>query len=137
MIKKINHIGIAVRTIGVSNDIFAKLFEQGAPHMESVSQQKVNISFFPVGNSTFELLEPTADDSSIAKFIEKRGEGIHHICLDVEGLEEEILRLKKHGFEFVNEKPTDGGDGYRVVFLHPKSTNGVLIELCEKYSRCQ
>lgn len=132
MIKKINHIGIAVRTIGVSNDIFSKLFEQGTPHMESVPQQNVNISFFPVGNSTFELLEPTADDSSIAKFIEKRGEGIHHICLDVEGLEEEILRLKKHGFEFVNEKPTDGGDGYRVVFLHPKSTNGVLIELCEK-----
>jgi methylmalonyl-CoA/ethylmalonyl-CoA epimerase len=132
MIKKINHIGIAVRSLGVSNEIFSKLFEHFAPQQEKVPQQNVNISFFPVGDSTFELLEPTAVGSSIAKFIDKRGEGIHHICLEVEGIAEEIARLKNHGFEFVNDNPSDGGDGYRVVFLHPKSTNGVLIELCEK-----
>jgi methylmalonyl-CoA/ethylmalonyl-CoA epimerase len=132
MIKKINHIGIAVRSLGVSNEIFSKLFEHFAPQQEKVPQQNVNISFFPVGDSTFELLEPTAVGSSIAKFIDKRGEGIHHICLEVEGIAEEIVRLKNHGFEFVNDNPSDGGDGYRVVFLHPKSTNGVLIELCEK-----
>ena len=132
MIKKINHIGIAVRSLAASNDLFSKLFEQFSPHRESVPQQNVNISFFPVGDSTFELLETTANDSSIAAFIEKRGEGIHHICLEVVGLEDEITRLKNHGFAFVNEEPTDGGDGFRVVFLHPRSTNGVLIELCEK-----
>jgi methylmalonyl-CoA/ethylmalonyl-CoA epimerase len=132
MIKKINHIGIAVRSLGVSNEIFSQLFEHVAPQQEKVPLQNVNISFFPVGETTFELLEPAAADSSIAKFIDKRGEGIHHICLEVEGLAEEIVRLKNHGFEFVNDNPSDGGDGYRVVFLHPKSTNGVLIELCEK-----
>jgi methylmalonyl-CoA/ethylmalonyl-CoA epimerase len=132
MIKKINHIGIAVQSLGLSAEIFSKLFDVRAPYTEVIPQQKATISFFPVGESSLELIESDASDSAIAKFIQKRGEGIHHICLEVSGLTDEIARLKKHGFVFVNDVPTDGGDGYSVVFIHPKSANGVLIELCEK-----
>ncbi len=132
MIKKINHIGIAVQSLGLSTDIFSKLFDGQAPHTEVVPQQQAAISFFPVGESSLELIESDSADSAIAKFIQKRGEGIHHICLEVTGLDEEIVRLKNHGFIFVNDIPTEGGAGYKVVFIHPKSANGVLIELCEK-----
>lgn len=132
MIKRINHIGVAVKTLGLSAEVFSKLFDQPAPQTEHVAEQRANIAFFPVGESSIELIESTAKDSSLTAFIEKRGEGIHHICLEVTDLEQEIVRLKNHGFLFVNERPTEGGDGYRVSFLHPKSTNGVLIELCEK-----
>lgn len=132
MIKKINHIGIAVQTLGISAEIFSKLFDVRNPHTETVPQQNATISFYPVGESSLELIESTASDSAIAKFIQKRGQGIHHICLEVTGLADEIARLKSLGFVFVNETPTDGGDGFSVVFIHPKSANGVLIELCEK-----
>ena len=132
MIKKINHIGIAVKSLGLSSDVFSKLFEQTKPHTEAVPEQKATIAFYPVGESSVELIESTSSDSSISKFIEKRGEGIHHICFEVDDIKSEIVRLKNHQFQFVNDFPTAGGDGYWVVFLHPKSTNGVLIELCEK-----
>ncbi len=132
MIKRINHIGIAVKTLGLSSDLFSKLFEQSNPHVENVPQQHANIAFFPVGDSSIELIESTAGDSSISKFIDKRGEGIHHICLEVNDIKKEIGRLKSLGFQFVSEQPSEGGDGFLVVFLHPKSTNGVLIELAEK-----
>lgn len=132
MIKRINHIGIAVRSLGVSTEVFSKLFENSTPLVEAVPQQKATIAFFPVGDGALELIESVSSESTISKFIEKKGEGIHHICLEVEGIMDEIQRLKSHGFTFVNETPTDGGDGYTIVFLHPKSTNGVLIELCEK-----
>lgn len=132
MIKKIHHIGVAVASLTQSQEIFSKLFAQETPHTEDVPEQHATISFFPVGESSVELIESTSKDSSIQKFLQKRGEGIHHICLEVAGITEEIARLKKHGFEFVNDIPSDGGDGYVVVFLHPRSTNGVLIELCEK-----
>lgn len=132
MIKKINHIGVAVKNLGLSSDVFSKLFEQTAPHTETVPEQKAIIAFYPVGESSVELIESTSNDSSIAKFIGKRGEGIHHICLEVDDIQKEIGRLKDHGFQFVNEVPAEGGDGYMAVFLYPKSTNGVLIELCEK-----
>ena len=132
MIKKINHIGVAVKSLGLSAEVFSKLFEQKAPHTETVPEQKATIAFFPIGESSVELIESTSADSTISKFIEKRGEGIHHICLEVDDIKAEIERLKKHNFQFVNDVPSEGGDGYWVAFLHPKSTNGVLIELCEK-----
>lgn len=132
MIKKINHIGIAIKNLGLSSELFSKLFEQSVPHTEIVPEQKATIAFYPVGESSVELIESTSSDSAISKFIEKRGEGIHHICLEVDDIKSEVARLKKHNFQFVNEIPSEGGDGYWVVFLHPKSTNGVLIELCEK-----
>ena len=132
MIKKINHIGVAVKSLGLSAEVFSKLFEQKAPHTETVPEQKATIAFFPIGESSVELIESTSADSTISKFIEKRGEGIHHICLEVDDIKADIERLKKHNFQFVNDVPSEGGDGYWVAFLHPKSTNGVLIELCEK-----
>ncbi len=135
MIKKINHIGVAVKSLGLSSDVFSKLFGQSAPQTETVSEQKATIAFYPVGESSIELIESTSSDSAISTFIEKRGEGIHHICLEVDDIQKEIGRLKNHGFQFVNEVPAEGGDGYMVVFIHPKSTNGVLIELCEKMNK--
>lgn len=135
MITRINHIGIAVKSLGLSSDLFSKIFEQSNPHTENVPQQQANIAFFPVGESSIELIESTAGDSSISKFIDKRGEGIHHICLEVDDIKKEIERLKAHGFQFVSDQPSEGGDGYLVAFLHPKSTNGVLIELAEKIQK--
>ncbi|MFA6468630.1 MAG: methylmalonyl-CoA epimerase [Bacteroidota bacterium] len=132
MITRINHIGVAVKQLGLSSEIFTKLFGQSAALTESVPEQKATIAFFPIGETSIELIESTAPDSSIAKFIDKKGEGIHHLCLEVENIKEEIGRLKGEGFIFVNDVPSAGGDGYLVAFLHPKSTNGVLIELCEK-----
>lgn len=132
MIKKINHIGIAVKELGLSSELFSKLFEQSSPHVEPVPQQQATIAFYPVGESSLELIESTSPESAISKFIQNRGEGIHHICLEVDNIRAEIARLKQHGFQFVNDEPSEGGDGYLVAFLHPKSTNGVLIELAEK-----
>ncbi|MDE3058172.1 MAG: methylmalonyl-CoA epimerase [Bacteroidota bacterium] len=133
--KRILHIGVAVKDVGMSSQLFAKLFGSGVPQPEIVREQKSQIAFFPIGDSLVELIQATEPGTSIERFIEKRGEGIHHICLEVEGLEAEVERLTKLGFQFVNETPSDGGDGYHVVFLHPKSANGVLIELAEKIVR--
>lgn len=132
MIKKINHIGIAVKELGLSSELFSKLFEQSSPHVEPVPQQQATIAFYPVGESSLELIESTSPESAISKFIQNRGEGIHHICLEVDNIRAEIARLKQHGFQFVNDEPSEGGDGYLVAFIHPKSANGVLIELAEK-----
>ncbi|MEW6061176.1 MAG: methylmalonyl-CoA epimerase [Bacteroidota bacterium] len=132
MIIRISHIGIAVKDLGLSSEIFSKIFELPNPDVEHVPQQKATIAFYPIGESSCELIESTSADSVISKFIEKRGEGIHHICLEVDNIRAEIARLKQHGFQFVNDQPSEGGDGYLVAFLHPKSTNGVLIELAEK-----
>jgi methylmalonyl-CoA/ethylmalonyl-CoA epimerase len=129
--KKIEHIGIAVKDINQSNELFAKLF--GASHykIETVVSEGVNTSFFKVGDNKIELLEGTNPDSPITKFIEKRGEGIHHIAFDVDDIESEIARLEKEGFIVLNKTPKKGADNKLVAFLHPKSTNGVLIELCQ------
>lgn len=135
MIKRILHIGVAVRDVGVSAELFAKLFGTDSSHPETVPEQKSQIAFFPIGESLVELIQATEPGTTIERFIEKRGEGIHHICLEVEGLEAEVTRLTKLGFQFITETPSDGGDGYRVVFIHPKSANGVLIELAEKIVR--
>lgn len=129
--KKIEHIGIAVKDLNVSNELFAALF--GAPHykMEEVASEGVKTSFFKSGPNKIELLEATNPESPIAKFIEKRGEGIHHIAFAVEDIEAEIERLTKEGFIVLNKTPKKGADNKLVVFLHPKTTNGVLIELCQ------
>jgi len=129
---KIEHIGIAVKNLKDSNELFSKLF--GEPHYktEEVKNEGVSTSFFQVGDNKIELLEATKKDSPIAKFIEKKGEGIHHIAFDVDDIETEIKRLKKEGFKVLNETPKKGADNKLVAFLHPKSSNGVLIELCQE-----
>ena len=128
----IEHIGIAVKNLKDSNALFSKLF--GKPHYkeEAVESEGVNTSFFKVGSNKIELLEATNPDSPIAKFIEKKGEGIHHIAFDVDDIEAEIKRLKNEGFIVLNETPKRGADYKLVAFLHPKSSNGVLIELCQE-----
>ena len=129
--RKIEHIGIAVKDLAASNAVFEKLF--GAPpyKQESVESEGVNTSFFASGPNKIELLEATHPDSPIAKFIEKKGEGIHHIAFDVADIKAEVARLQAEGFVVLNETPKRGADNKWVVFLHPKSTNGVLIELCQ------
>ncbi|MFT5513570.1 MAG: methylmalonyl-CoA/ethylmalonyl-CoA epimerase [Bacteroidia bacterium] len=131
MIRKIEHLGIAVKSIANSNDILSKLLDTTAYKEESVDSENVLTSFFMLGETKIELLEATAEDSAITKFIEKRGEGIHHIALDVVDIEYELERLKALGFQLIHEKPKLGADGKKIAFLHPKSTNGILVELCE------
>jgi methylmalonyl-CoA/ethylmalonyl-CoA epimerase len=130
--KKIEHIGIAVKNLEVSNLIFEKLLGAPAYKFEDVESEGVSTSFFSVGPNKIELLAATNPDSPIAKFIEKKGEGIHHIAFDVEDIVSEIERLKSEGFVVLNEVPKKGADNKLVAFLHPKSTNGVLIELCQE-----
>lgn len=130
--RKIEHIGIAVKSLEVSNVLFEKLFGQPPYKEEEVVSEGVKTSFFMNGPNKIELLEATNQDSPIAKFLEKKGEGIHHIAFDVENILDEITRLKKEGFVVLNEIPKKGADNKLVVFLHPKGTNGVLIELCQE-----
>jgi methylmalonyl-CoA/ethylmalonyl-CoA epimerase len=129
---KIEHIGIAVKNLEKSNELFAALL--GEPHykVEEVASEGVKTSFFKSGPNKIELLEATKADSPIAKFIEKKGEGIHHIAFAVNDIKAEIKRLQKEGFTVLNETPKKGADNKLVAFLHPKTTNGVLIELCEE-----
>jgi methylmalonyl-CoA/ethylmalonyl-CoA epimerase len=130
--EKIEHIGIAVKNLEESNILFAALF--GKPHykLEEVKSEGVKTSFFDVGPNKIELLEATNPDSPIAKFIAKKGEGVHHIAFAVTDIKAEISRLKKEGFTVLNEEPKRGADNKLVAFLHPKTTNGVLIELCQE-----
>lgn len=130
--KKIEHIGIAVKNLKESNQLFEKLFGESHYKTESVESEGVRTSFFKVGENKIELLEATNEDSPIAKFIDKKGEGIHHIAFDVDDIEKEIKRLEEEGFVVLNKKPKNGADNKLVAFLHPKSTNGVLIELCQE-----
>jgi methylmalonyl-CoA/ethylmalonyl-CoA epimerase len=132
MIKKIEHIGIAVKNLEDSNLLFSKLFGKDHYKIEAVASEGVSTSFFMLGETKIELVASDSETSAIAKFIEKRGEGIHHIALDVEDIDSEIERLKGEGFEMINAAPKDGADNKRICFLHPKTSNGVLIELCEE-----
>jgi methylmalonyl-CoA/ethylmalonyl-CoA epimerase len=129
--EKIEHIGIAVKNLEESNVLFAKLFGKSHYKIEAVESEGVNTSFFKVGPNKIELLEATKSDSPIAKFLEKKGEGIHHIAFAVDDIKAEILRLKSEGFVVLNETPKKGADNKLVAFLHPKTSNGVLIELCQ------
>ena len=128
---RLDHIGIAVRSLEAANIYKALGLE--VQHTETVETQRVNTAFLSVGDANLELLEPTSPDSPIAKFIEKRGEGIHHICLRVDDIEAHLARLKSEGYRLINEAPVPGAHGCRVAFLHPAAGNGVLIELSEKH----
>ncbi|MCF6278992.1 MAG: methylmalonyl-CoA epimerase [Flavobacteriaceae bacterium] len=130
--KNIEHIGIAVKNLEVSNKLYASLFGKKHYKTEEVASEGVKTSFFKVGSNKIELLEATKEDSPIAKFIEKKGEGVHHIAFAVTDIVSEMKRLKSEGFIVLNEKPKKGADNKLVAFLHPKSTNGVLIELCQE-----
>lgn len=128
---KVEHIGIAVKDLEASNNLYAALL--GEPHykIESVASEGVNTSFFKSGDTKIELLEATNPESAIAKFIAKRGEGIHHIAFEVEDIEAEMKRLESEGFRLINKAPKRGADNKLVCFVHPKSANGVLVELCQ------
>jgi methylmalonyl-CoA/ethylmalonyl-CoA epimerase len=129
---KIEHIGIAVKNIEQSNDLFTKLFNKSPYKLEKVESEGVSTSFFMLGESKIELLEATNPDSAIAKFIDKKGEGIHHIAFEVQDIYAEMERLKNEGFTLLNEQPKKGADNKLICFLHPKSSNGVLVELCQE-----
>ena len=133
--RKIEHLGIAVKDLQESKLLFSKLLGKESYKEEAVEGEGVNTSFFLVGETKIELLEATKPDSPIAKFIEKKSEGIHHIAFDVEDIHKEVKRLKEAGFEILNEEPKEGADNKLVVFLHPRSTNGVLVELCQEKER--
>ena len=130
--EKIEHIGIAVKNLAQANETYKNLL--GAPHykIESVESEKVITSFFKVGENKIELLESTDPNGVIAKFIEKKGEGIHHIAYAVDDVRAEMKRLKEAGFTLLNEEPKRGADNKLICFIHPRNTNGVLVELCQE-----
>jgi len=132
MVNKIEHIGIAVKNIEESNILFEKLLGVSSYKSEEVKSEGVLTSFFQTGTNKIELLMATNPESPIAKFLEKKGEGIHHIAFDVDDINSEIERLKNEGFVLINDVPKKGADNKWVVFLHPKNTNGVLVELCQE-----
>lgn len=128
--QKVEHIGIAVKNLDISVSVFEKLLNSPCYKTELVESEKVNTAFFKQGETKIELLESTDPDGIIARFIEKKGEGLHHIAFEVGDIEAEMQRLKKAGFMLLNEKPKPGADNKLVCFLHPKNCNGVLVELC-------
>jgi len=130
--RKIEHIGIAVKNIEESNKVFAKIFGKENYRLEIVESEGVVTSFFQVGENKIELVSATKLDSPIAKYLDKNREGMHHIAFDVEDIEKEMIRLKNEGVRILNEKPKQGADNKLICFLHPKDTNGVLIELCQQ-----
>jgi methylmalonyl-CoA epimerase len=131
MIKGVNHIGIAVRDLEKSAGLFAEIFGIDDIHKETVPEQKVEIASFKVGDVLIELTAPTDDSSPIAKFIEKKGEGIHHIAFESDDVNAELSRLKDSGINLINETAKDGAHDMLIAFLHPKSTNNVLMEICQ------
>lgn len=132
MINKIDHIGIAVNSIESSLPFYTEVLKLPLLSIEEVDSERVKIAFLQVGETKLELLEPTNLESPIAKFIEKRGEGIHHVALGVSSIEERIAEIRENGIKMINEEPKIGAGGASVAFMHPKSTGGVLFELCEK-----
>ncbi len=129
---KLEHIGIAVKNLETANDLYALLLGEKHYKTETVESEQVNTSFFKTGSSKVELLEATGPESAIARHIEKRGEGIHHVAFEVKDIYAEMERLKKAGFRLLNEKPKRGADNKLVCFIHPKSANSVLVELCQQ-----
>lgn len=130
--KNLEHIGIAVKDLDASEALFEKLLNTKSYKRESVESEGVITSFFNVGNVKIELLAATNADSPIAKFIEKKGEGIHHLAFEVEDIEDVLENKKQLGFDLINQTPKDGADNKRIAFLHPKSTNSVLVEMCQE-----
>lgn len=131
MIQNINHIGIAVKDLDASIALFSKIFNTDKFHKEIVEEQMVAIASFKVGEVILELTAPTSEESTIHKFIEKRGEGIHHIAFASDSIEDDLARLKSENVNLINETPRNGAHDMLIAFLHPKSTNGVLMELCQ------
>jgi len=129
---RLEHIGIAVKNLEDSNELFEQLLGRTHYKVEEVESEHVKTAFFKIGESKVELLEATAPESAIAKYVEKRGEGLHHVAFEVEDIEAEMERLKKEGFRLLNEQPKRGADNKLVCFVHPKSANGVLVELCQE-----
>ena len=132
MVKKIDHIGIAVKSIEEVKHLFENIFNLKIIGEEIIEEQKVKVAFIPLGDSELELLESTLPDGPIARFIEKKGEGIQHIAFKVDNLERILSELKEKGIRLIDEKPRYGAGRAKIAFLHPKSTNGILIELCER-----
>ena len=132
MIKKIENIGIAVKDLNKSENLFEKLLGQKSYKKEEVESEGVITSFFKVADQKIELLQASNKESPISKFIEKRKEGVHHLALHVDSIKKEVERLERLGFEFISTTPKKGADNKMIVFLHPKTTNGVLVELCEE-----
>ncbi len=130
MIKRVEHIGIAVTDIDQSNQLFESLLGIQQYKIEEVESESVKTSFIDANNTKIELVQATSEESPIAKFIAKRGEGIHHVAFEVEDIEAKMAELKEKGFRLLNDKPKQGADNKLVCFLHPKDTNGVLVELC-------
>jgi len=129
---KIDHLGVAVRSIEESSRLYRDVLGMRDSGVEEVAEQKVRVAFFPIGDTQIELLEPTADDSPIAKHLEKKGPGLHHIAYQVEDLAAALEALKAAGVRLIDETPRCGAHGMKIAFLHPKSTDGVLTELCER-----
>ena len=132
MIKKVEHIGIAVKDLKKSENLFEKLLGAKPYKKEEVKSEGVVTSFFKIADQKIELLNASSKNSPIAKFIEKRKEGVHHLALHVDSISKEVERLESLGFEFISTTPKKGADNKMIVFLHPKTTNGVLVELCEE-----
>lgn len=131
-LNKIEHLGIAVKDLNAAEKVYEMLLGRAPYKRENVESEGVATSFFKAGENKIELLSATNDESAIAKFIAKKGEGIHHVAFDVENIEEEIDRLIKNGFELISKTPKKGADNKIIAFLHPKSTGGVLVELCQE-----
>ncbi|MBV6647919.1 MAG: methylmalonyl-CoA epimerase [Cyclobacteriaceae bacterium] len=129
---RVEHIGIAVKDLNKVNDLYKKLFGQAAYKSERVDSEHVETSFFQVGDTKIEFLEATEDNSAIAKYVDKKGEGIHHVAFEVEDIHLEMERLRGEGFQLINETPKKGADNKWVCFIHPKTTNGVLVEICQE-----
>lgn len=129
---KIEHLGVAVKSLEASNQLFEKLLGTAHYKIEEVASEGVRTSFFKSGPNKIELLEATDEDSPIAKFLEKKGEGVHHVAFAVDDIVAEMKRLEKEGFTLLNEEPKKGADNKLVAFIHPKSANGILIELCQE-----
>jgi len=132
MIEKIDHIGIAVRSIEKTSELFSNILGLKVVGKEIVEEQKVKVAFLPLGDSELELLESTSPEGPIARFIEKKGEGIQHVAFRVDNIERALEKLKKEGIRLIDEKPRYGAGGAKIAFLHPKGTNGILIELSER-----
>jgi methylmalonyl-CoA/ethylmalonyl-CoA epimerase len=135
MILRVEHLGIAVADPVASQEVFDRLLNQSAYKTEEVSSESVQTTFYAVGNTKLELISDTPEGEVVRKFVAKRGEGLHHIALEVDDIMAEMARLKGEGFTFVSETPKAGADNKLICFLHPKSTNGVLVELCQEISR--
>jgi methylmalonyl-CoA/ethylmalonyl-CoA epimerase len=129
--KKLEHIGIAVRNLEESEALFTRLLGIAPYKREAVESEGVITSFFELNGVKFELLAATSEESPIAKFLEKKGEGLHHLAFEVNGIQQRLNALQEQGFELIHAQPKDGADNKRIAFLHPKSTGGVLTELCE------